>query len=169
MPDGGRMESFREDRCRRCQSVFYLCRRDDRGQAYCGQDCQEAARAAIVRAARTRHRLSEAGRADHRDRMRAFRVRQREKRPSVMDLGSEKVARDAIVALAAEPASTVDAAPPRQGARRHVHEVRPVVAVVATGEVRCAVCGQRSYYVRSTPRWRWRRPSLGRPPPSPQA
>ena len=37
-------DSFRTVRCRHCQCIFYLCRRDDRGQCYCSAPCREAGR-----------------------------------------------------------------------------------------------------------------------------
>ncbi len=63
--------------CRRCGAPFFVCRRDYRGQAYCGDTCRAAARVISARAARRRHERSDAGRLDHRDRQRAYRMRLR--------------------------------------------------------------------------------------------
>jgi hypothetical protein len=62
---------------RRCGTPFFVCRKDYRGQAYCGDACRAAARVVSARAARIRHERSEAGRLDHRDRQRATRMRLR--------------------------------------------------------------------------------------------
>ena len=63
--------------CRRCGTPFFVCRKDYRGQAYCGDACRAATRFVSARAARMRHERSEAGRLDHRDRQRAYRMRLR--------------------------------------------------------------------------------------------
>ena len=44
-------DSFRTVRCRHCQCIFYLCRRDDRVQCYCSAPCREAGRQESCRAA----------------------------------------------------------------------------------------------------------------------
>ena len=63
--------------CRRCRTPFFVCRKDYRGQGYCGDTCRAAARVVSARAARMRHERSDAGRLDHRDRQRAYRMRLR--------------------------------------------------------------------------------------------
>lgn len=63
--------------CRRCGAPFFVCSKDYRGQAYCGNICRVAARVVSARAARMRHERSDEGRLDHRDRQRAYRMRLR--------------------------------------------------------------------------------------------
>jgi hypothetical protein len=91
-------------RCGQCQALFYLCRRDDRGQRYCPGRCQELARQRSRKEARRRHQRSELGRLDHCDAQRRYRARR------VMDQGSKKLARTARVCRASAPdPSMVDA------------------------------------------------------------
>lgn len=71
--------------CVRCKTLFFLCRRCDRGQCYCGSDRRHEARTLHVRAARRRHQQSPEGRADHRDRNLDYR---RRKAARVMDQGT---------------------------------------------------------------------------------
>lgn len=84
-------ESFREVRCGSCRAIFYLCPRDDRGQRYCSTPCRQRGWRRSRRAARKRHRRSDEGRADHRDRERERRRRARQKK-SVGDQGHKKLA-----------------------------------------------------------------------------
>jgi hypothetical protein len=60
--------------CRRCRTPFFVCRKDYRGQAYCGDTCRAAARTVSARTARRRHERSDAGRLDHRDRAEAIEI-----------------------------------------------------------------------------------------------
>jgi hypothetical protein len=64
-------------RCPRCQTLFAICRRCDRGHVYCSPRCSVEARSESRRRAHRRHRLSPEGRLDHRDRERARRRRRR--------------------------------------------------------------------------------------------
>jgi len=66
--------------CRWCQRTFTICRCCDRGHAYCSDVCARAGRRASCRAANRRHRQSEEGRLDQRDRQRAFRARNKVRR-----------------------------------------------------------------------------------------
>jgi hypothetical protein len=80
---------FRQRFCRAqaCGSVFYVCRRCDRGQRYCSERCRDKARREQRRAANRRHQGSPEGRLDHRDRQREYRRRLVALR--VTDQGSE--------------------------------------------------------------------------------
>jgi hypothetical protein len=168
-------------RCGQCQALFYLCRRDDRGQRYCPGQCQALARQRSRKEARQRHQRSELGRLDHCDAQRRYRARR------VMDQGSKKLAPTARVCRASAPdPSMVD--PAASDARNHethdeitpMHSAaedpprartlyRQVAAALhrsitaAThppqhlASVRCAVCGRpgrfvREGYVRPPPR-----------------
>lgn len=80
------MPSHRQRRCAFCKQVFFLCRPCDRGHRYCTPPCRLQGRRLVLRRARARHQKSPLGRLDHRDRQRAYRDRQRQRR--VMDLSS---------------------------------------------------------------------------------
>lgn len=62
-----------ELRCGWCAAFFYMCRAHFRNHRYCRDACRVRARSRQIRAARRRHRQTEEGRLDHRDRMRAYR------------------------------------------------------------------------------------------------
>lgn len=100
--DGQDSESFRMVRCGECQGLFYLCRRDDRGNRYCPQGCQELAWRRTRKGARRRHQQSELGREDHRDAQRRYRANRR-----VMDQGSRKLAPAPILCGTSAPAQSI--------------------------------------------------------------
>jgi len=58
-------------------ALFVVCPRCDRGQVYCGEEHRAAGRLASRRRSNARHQASVEGSADHCDRNRAFRSRQR--------------------------------------------------------------------------------------------
>ena len=62
-------------RCTRCKVLFAVCTADFRGQGYCSPLCRVTSSLELRRAANARHQAGEEGRLDHRDRMRAWRVR----------------------------------------------------------------------------------------------
>lgn len=134
------MDSFREQRCRACLVVFYICRRCDRGQAYCGEVCRRQRRRAVVRAAKQRYRRHELVLEDERERLREHRAR-------VRDQGSKKVAPEASVPAAAMSPPMVggDRVGGRSDAKSDgaVGGLRP-----AGGEVPCAICERRTRFVR---------------------
>lgn len=145
------MESFREQRCRVCRVVFHVCRRCDRGQAYCGAECHDVSRARQVQAAKERYRKHELVLADERD-------RQRERRRRVRDQGSKEVAPEGSV----PPDATC---PPMDGGGRvggdDANSNGPVGGLrPAGGNVRCAFCEALSWFVRVGP-LRRRRPRRG--------
>jgi hypothetical protein len=91
-----------------------ICRRCDRGQAYCAL-CRVAARRLVKARARLRHMQSVEGRADHADHQRAYRARHRQR---VMDPGIEKLAISASVSSSELPcAATVAIAQEELGAK----------------------------------------------------
>jgi hypothetical protein len=69
---------FRQGFCRAtaCGRIFFVCSRCDHNQAYCSDACRLPAFRRQRRAANRRHQQSEEGRLDHRDRSRAYRLRQ---------------------------------------------------------------------------------------------
>src|SRR5215467_6584811 len=68
---------LRQRVCRnqRCQAVFWICTRCDRGQRYCSAACRLEGRRQQCRDANRRHQGSPEGRLDHRDRQRTYRKR----------------------------------------------------------------------------------------------
>jgi hypothetical protein len=72
------VKPFRQRFCQAgtCRAQFFLCAACDHGQRYCSPACRVSARTLQRRAARQRHQRSLAGRLDHRDRQRAYRLRQ---------------------------------------------------------------------------------------------
>ena len=116
-------------RCSRCKGVFAICVPCFRGQGYCSSSCREAGTRALHRAANARHQLSDDGRLDHRDRMRALRLRR-----SVTEASSTKLA-SAVDCPLLVPVI----------ARRSPHVSSPVPFVVVSREavsfLRCRICG----------------------------
>lgn len=80
--------------CALCSSLFCICRRHDRGHAYCSRGCRISGRQRSLRQARATYQRSPEGRADQRDRM---RLRRRQADGRVMDQGSEKLAQSGSV------------------------------------------------------------------------
>jgi len=80
--------------CAYCSKLFCLCRRHDRGHAYCSVGCRRDGRKRSVRLAQAKYQRSAEGRADQRDRMRFRRLTPRGR---VIDQGSEKLAQSGIV------------------------------------------------------------------------
>ena len=58
-----------------CGRVFVICEACDHGQAFCSSSCRDQARRATLEAAGRRYQRSERGRAQHRERQRAYRER----------------------------------------------------------------------------------------------
>jgi hypothetical protein len=79
--------------CAYCTKLFCLCRRHDRGHAYCGDVCRRDGRKRSIRLAQAKYQRSAEGRADQCDRMRFRRLTARSR---VMDQGIEKLARSGI-------------------------------------------------------------------------
>lgn len=133
-----------EERCACCKRVFHICEADYRGQRYCSDVCREYGDTLRKRRARAWHQSSEEGRADHRDRQRAYRERRRSGR--VTDQGSEELARR-MESSSADPRQTdlfteegvtdVDA-----DAQARPDVVKPL---------RCVVCGVQGTHTRRPP------------------
>jgi hypothetical protein len=84
---------FRMRFCRAagCGSLFWVCRRCDRGQCYCSAACRQQARHKQRHAANGRYQKTERGRFSHRLRQRAYRLR----RARVTDHGCPPITRPA--------------------------------------------------------------------------
>jgi hypothetical protein len=80
--------------CALCFGLFCICRRHDRGHAYCSTSCRKGGRQRSERRARAAYQRSPEGKADQRDRMRFRRLLARSR---VMDQGSEKLAQPGFV------------------------------------------------------------------------
>jgi len=91
------MESFREQRCRACLTVFWICLQCDRGQRYCRDECRAVGRVRSVRDAKRKYLSDPDVREGERERLRDYRAR-------VRDQGSGKVATAASVPAAATSA-----------------------------------------------------------------
>lgn len=121
------MESFREQRCRTCLELFYICSCCDHGHVYCGEDCQTAARDAQVRKARRKYLTDE-------DVREGERQRQRDRRTRVRDQGSPIVAPSASVPIDATR-TLMDSGGDRAEGHDHASQeyavgaVRPAAAV----------------------------------------
>jgi hypothetical protein len=117
-------------RCSRCKCVFAICSSCFRGQGYCSSSCRAAGSRDLHRAANARHQQSDAGRLDHRDRMRALRDRRR----SVTDSGSTKLA---------SPVDCVSPVPAiaRRSIRVSLFKVFVVDVAGAIEVLRCRACG----------------------------
>ena len=123
-----------------CGTIFYLCRRCDRGQRYCNPHCRQKALRLQRRQANRRHQQTPEGREDHRDRQRDYRQRQRAR---VTDKSSQPPAPSAsltervvIAALSAPPAPNfgrVSGRPPQRS------------------WVVCQICGRRGRWVDPFP------------------
>lgn len=97
---------LRQFGCGRCRKQCFACGPCDKNRAYC-ELCGPIRRAETARRARRAHQKSEDGKADHRDRQRAYRAQKRAERlhmaamsqertafsaaQSVMDLSAEKL------------------------------------------------------------------------------
>lgn len=123
-----------------CGTIFYLCRRCDRGQRYCSPHCRQKALRLQRRQANRRHQQTPEGREDHRDRQRDYRQRQRAR---VTDKSSQPPAASASLSeravIATLPAS------PAPSFRRL--SGRPL----QRGWVVCQICGCRGRWVDPFP------------------
>lgn len=78
--------------CKTCLDLFWICRPCYRGQRYCSKSCRRTSRSESQRQSRRKHQQSPEGRADHRDRQRAYRHRLLTRLSSpVMDQGIKRV------------------------------------------------------------------------------
>lgn len=120
--------------------MFYLCRYCDRGQQYCSPRCREKSRRLQRREANRRHQQSPEGRADHRDRQREYRERQRARVTDQSSLRSSPCAN-----LTAPPAPEAIEAIPEPERRPSPDTAMP------SGWVVCQICGCRGRWVNPFP------------------
>ena len=66
-------------RCKRCGSIFYVCRSCFRGQVYCGDRCRKASQDVAHNKAQRLYRQTEKGREAHREGERRRRIKKNEK------------------------------------------------------------------------------------------
>jgi hypothetical protein len=123
--------------CHWCGGSFFICRRCDRGHAYCGERCRRQGYARSRRRARQRHQGSPEGKADHREAMRELRAR---RKAAVTDQPSEEGVAESKVAV--EEATD---------ARTEGEVLHP------RAEQRCIVCGTTRRWSRWYPCWWGRR------------
>jgi hypothetical protein len=127
------VEEFRHRQCGWCRTLFAICRRCDRGQAYCGDACRTEGYRRCQRHANRRHQQSEEGRLDHCDRQRAYRARLRAR---VTDKGSVPASIEGMVPRAAV------SEPPQE-----VNDAKPGAEIA----VQCVRCGRPGRYFRWHP------------------
>jgi hypothetical protein len=141
--------TLRLARCPRCETLFAICRRCDRGHVYCSPRCSAEARSESRRRARRRHRQSPEGRLDHHDRERERRRRQRMEvarvgdHPSTTTSSSVSVESPRVVAFAAVPSHPAPADPDAPEAPHHALSSSPPVGE-ANRLLRCSRCHARA-------------------------
>lgn len=108
--------------CQRCRTQVIICRRCDRGQIYCSDNCSKAARCEALRASGRRYQQSSKGRFKHAERTRRYRQR----RNKVTHQGSTTPAQDDLLASNSAP-------------DHDQHELKPLPA--SKSEVHCHFCG----------------------------
>lgn len=65
--------------CKRCSIDFFVCHSCWRGQAYCSEDCRDAARREAHRKAQQKYRQTERGREAHRQQEKRRRLQRSKK------------------------------------------------------------------------------------------
>ncbi len=139
--------------CARCRATFFICRCCYRGHKYCSDECREPARQEQKRQANRRHRHSEEGRLDNRDRVRAHRARKRALMADVMDqtppdlpshTSIDSDGQAATSGVAAAVVTLVAAAQSVYEEKAHVQTLVP--------PYRCAICGLEAEFI-ITPEW----------------
>jgi len=132
--------------CRFCACIFFICRRDDRGHAYCGEPCREAGYTRTRKEARRRFEENlgeEEARLDHCERQQAYRARCQQRVTDQRRCERVGSGTEASRPMKAEKAEVTD------------EEGKKGSAVVRSPkEQRCIVCGVRSHWVRWHPGFR---------------
>ena len=123
---------LRQRICLTCRTLFWICRRCDRGHRYCSASCRYQAYGQQRRVANRRHQRSPEGRLDHRDRQRAYRRRRLIAQKSVTDESSLRSALCYTMPLAID-------------FRRPIRPESP--SPWFSGWLRCIVCGRRGRFV----------------------
>lgn len=135
---------LRQRRCcaRNCGALFWICRSCDRGHRYCSRPCRRLHRREQLRQANRRHQQSPEGRADHRDRQRAYRCRLRAR--GVTDQGRQPHRRS--LTLQRLP-TVVSAAGESRVAIREECRVRNRFAFRSRFQAVCIGCGRGNRFV----------------------
>jgi len=135
---------LRQRRCgaRNCGALFWICRSCDRGHRYCSPPCRRLQRREQLRQANRRHQQSPEGRADHRDRQRAYRRRLRAR--GVTDQGRQPNRASVTLSRprADEPAAGESCVTVREECR-----VQSFFAVGSRFRAVCVGCGRRGRFV----------------------
>ena len=135
---------LRQRRCRarNCGALFWICRSCDRGHRYCSPPCRRLQRREQLREANRRHQQSPEGRADHRDRQRAYRRRLRAR--CVTDQGRQP--NQASVTLSTPPVYEFAAGKSRVPDREECR-VESFFAVGSRFRAVCVGCGRRGRFI----------------------
>lgn len=136
---GSKPEALRVRHCSRCEKLFFLCKKCDRGQRYCDAVCRTVGQQEMRRRAAARYRQTAEGKAGQRDRQRAFRARQEPNGVSVTHQGSANsttVLLHWIMYLAAGLYVVA----------LQLSEAAPRRAVISNESSHCACCGSLSVW-----------------------
>ena len=140
------MLALRMARCPRCKDLFWVCRRCDHGQLYCGEDCSAVARQACLKRARRRYRNSSKGRLKHcraeRRRRRRCRLSHNSRRniASVGDHGSRPNLECGTPSV--RPSSNEQEPKGRKEASSHENTALEDIVENKRDVPRCARCGR---------------------------
>ena len=119
--------------------VFFICRRCDRGQAYCSQECRRCARLLQRRHANRIYQQSLAARLDHADRQRAYY--QRRKLQILTGQGSKVPKASASIPSAITYAAFTRRTEKQEGFYGHPSST-PGLREAGPARVFCIVCGR---------------------------
>ncbi len=112
MPQTGRIYL-----CARCRAQVLVCRRCDRGQIYCTQDCARQARRTAQQGAAQRYQSSHRGRLVHAERSRRYRARRAivTHQGSTTPLAGDLLRSDALSQIDSMDQGSVEPAPAGDG------------------------------------------------------
>ena len=103
-------DAFREAWCRICTEIFYVCRKCDRGNVYCGEACRVTGKRADRRITARRYQQSFYGRRDHAARQVPYRAKTKVTHTGIQELApSGSVCVDAMLPAAIFAEDTLDA------------------------------------------------------------
>jgi hypothetical protein len=150
--------------CPRCEKGFCLCRSCYRRHVYCSEKCAETARRLSVKAARKKHRQSEEGRLDHRDRERERRRRRKAEREACVGDHTSPAEKPSVTMSPVSLLPIHGVAQVQLRGRDDIAERRLVVLEATVPFVgshteflspkkqhRCAICGRAGYLVDGFP------------------
>ena len=139
------LEEGRRFVCRYCGADAWICRRCDRGHAYCSPSCRKLGRRRRARRARRRYQVTSAGRSGNARRQREWYRRQSEQRAGIL---THQCSNDPAIHTIIPPAMTEAAvAVLDEGANAVSREVAdstsdptPHAFDLSSGAHRCSVC-----------------------------